>query len=112
MFIVCTAVTLDAVLEITDPLPQVLGCDPVRCVLVTPVAGVALEIVFDVAGGTTGIVVPVKLKEFCVIKRSRLPFRRAVALGAVVGQVAMEGVLRGLVTGLAPFQRCGLEQIM
>lgn len=91
-FFARAAVALHTVLGVPDAFFLVLCPHVGLRVLMTAVAGEALEVVAGVAGDAARVVIPVEHEEPGVLEGCRLPGGRGVALAAIALDLTVQGV--------------------
>lgn len=93
--------TSDAILEVSNAFLKVLSSDPVRLVLMAPIAGIATVVVRRVTRRALSVVVAIQHEELGMIEGGRLPLLRAVALTAASSDLSMQTVAGRLMAALA-----------
>ena len=107
-----TPVTGDAVRKVRYALADMLGSDISLGMLMAAVASVLSPIDRRVAGGASGVVIPVEHEKACVIERGRLPAILTVAQRALGYRSAMDGRFGCGVARSAILSYRGVEQRM
>ena len=92
VMLVCTAVTLDAIVEPADPFLDVLAANACGGMFVAAVAGIALVVVAHVAGHAAGVVVAVEGEIPVVLECGRYPFLPVVALAAIAADLLVQRI--------------------